>query len=119
MNTELTTQLAAAVKRLYAIELTVELTRPDAKFGDYASNVALQLTKQVGKNPREIAGELAGALEAIESVKQVDIAGPGFLNIWLTDSEEAWPRDIDLFHALDPQPVQGDAHRSCVQRNRR
>jgi len=106
MNTELAAQLTAAVKQLYGIDLQVELTRPDAKFGDFASNAALQLTKQVGKNPREIAGELAGALEAIESVKQVDIAGPGFLNIWLTDRA--------LAAALDAAPAKSRSGQTVV-----
>jgi arginyl-tRNA synthetase len=55
MKTELEGVIAAAVESLFALPGTIELTRPEEKFGDYATNVALQLSKQVGKNPREIA----------------------------------------------------------------
>jgi arginyl-tRNA synthetase len=51
--------------------------------GDYASNVALQLAKPAGRNPRELATELATLLCDVEGVAAVDVAGPGFLNITL------------------------------------
>ena len=41
------------IAKLFNIETTVQLTRPDPKFGDFATNVALQLAKPLGKNPRE------------------------------------------------------------------
>ena len=50
------------LQKLYDVQTDVVLTRPDAKFGDYATNVALQLAKPLGRNPREIAEEIAGEL---------------------------------------------------------
>ena len=56
----------------------------DTGHGDYASNVALVLAKQVGKSPRHLAKELAAALtDTIEYVTEVSVAGPGFLNFRL------------------------------------
>ena len=56
----------------------------DTVHGDYASNVALVLAKQVGRSPRELATELAEALtDTIEYVAEVSVAGPGFLNFRL------------------------------------
>ena len=56
----------------------------DTGHGDYASNVALVLAKQVGKPPRDLATELAAALtDTIEYVTEVSVAGPGFLNFRL------------------------------------
>lgn len=52
--------------------------------GDLALNSALQLAKQLGKKPREIAQILADALAACEGVAKTDVAGPGFVNVWLT-----------------------------------
>jgi len=53
--------------------------------GDYACNVALVLSKQVGKTPREVAQLLHAALQGrIDHVDHIDIAGPGFLNFYLT-----------------------------------
>lgn len=84
---ELEVAIAAAVHELFAVEAVVELTRPEEKFGDFATNVALQLAKQVGKNPRELAEELAAMLriKLAEQVSAVTIAGPGFINLTLSD----------------------------------
>lgn len=51
--------------------------------GDWASNAALKLSKQVGANPREFASEVADALAALEGIASVEVAGPGFINIRL------------------------------------
>lgn len=78
-------------------EVAVRLDRPDAKFGDYATNVALQLAKPLGKNPREIAEQIAGALRETGQFSEVTIAGPGFINLRLTDAR--------LYHVATTQPV--------------
>ena len=62
------------------------LERPkQADHGDYATNIALQLAKPLGKNPREVAAALKAALEANPHplVSEITIAGPGFINIRL------------------------------------
>ncbi|SCF10452.1 arginyl-tRNA synthetase [Micromonospora mirobrigensis] len=51
--------------------------------GDYASTLALQLSKKVGVPPRELAAGLAEQLGRAPGIKSVEIAGPGFLNIRL------------------------------------
>ncbi|MGW4368659.1 arginine--tRNA ligase [Nocardia takedensis] len=63
-------------------EVTVERPR-NPEHGDYATNVALQVGKKAGVNPRELAGWLAEALGADAGVASADVAGPGFLNIRL------------------------------------
>lgn len=65
----------------YDIEQTVDLTRPDAQFGDYATNVALQIAKQLNKSPREIAETLAEVLRNSPLFSEVTVAGPGFINL--------------------------------------
>lgn len=75
------TNLSQIVKDIYGIEITPQVSRPAPEFGDYATNVALQLAKQVGKNPRQIAEEVAAALNASGAYSEVTIAGPGFINI--------------------------------------
>ncbi len=74
-------QLTQIIKNLYGIEVTPQISRPQPEFGDYASNVALQLAKQVGKNPREIAQEIADGLRETGTFSEVAIAGPGFINV--------------------------------------
>ncbi len=86
MKQDLEQAVAAAVKDLYGLEVEVELTRPEEQFGDFATNVALQLSKQVGKNPREIGESLATNLRGNPLLAGVDVAGPGFLNVRLTDT---------------------------------
>ncbi|MGW6692426.1 arginine--tRNA ligase [Rhodococcus sp. NPDC054953] len=62
--------------------LTVERPR-NPEHGDYASNVAMQVAKKAGVNPRELATWLAEALTAADGIDSAEIAGPGFLNIRL------------------------------------
>lgn len=75
------THIAAIVKDLYGVNVDVKLTRPDPQFGDYATNVAMQLAKPLGKNPREIADELAVKLRESGEFSEVNVAGPGFINL--------------------------------------
>ncbi|CCQ15812.1 Arginyl-tRNA synthetase [Rhodococcus sp. AW25M09] len=63
-------------------KLTVERPR-NPEHGDYATNVALQVAKKAGANPRDFAGWLAEALAADAAIASADVAGPGFLNIKL------------------------------------
>ncbi|MCL1869386.1 MAG: arginine--tRNA ligase [Promicromonosporaceae bacterium] len=67
-----------------AVPASVHVERPrQREHGDWATNVALQLAKKAGTNPRALAEELANRLKAVAGIKKVDIAGPGFLNITL------------------------------------
>jgi arginyl-tRNA synthetase len=87
MKDELEKQITAAAKDLFDTKTEVELTRPEERFGDYATNVALQLSKQLGKNPREVGEALAAKLreDLAEQVSEVTVAGPGFVNLKLKD----------------------------------
>ncbi len=53
--------------------------------GDFATNVALALAKRAGTSPREVAQVVVDALAPAPFVERVEIAGPGFINIWTTD----------------------------------
>lgn len=65
-----------------AVPEDVRVERPKNRdHGDWATNIALQLAKQAGTNPREFASILSSRLKTIDGVAAVDIAGPGFLNI--------------------------------------
>lgn len=72
------------IQQRFAVDADVQLTRPEAQFGDYATNVAMQLAKPLGKNPRDIAEELKVALEETSQFSEVTIAGPGFINLRVT-----------------------------------
>jgi arginyl-tRNA synthetase len=62
----------------------IHLERPRSReHGDWATNIAMQLAKKAGTNPRALASELATRAAAVPGVAAVDVAGPGFLNIRL------------------------------------
>ncbi|MGV0327806.1 arginine--tRNA ligase [Corynebacterium guaraldiae] len=63
---------------------TVSVERPrNPEHGDYATNLALQVAKKAGTQPRELAQWLADALAGNDAIDEASIAGPGFLNIRL------------------------------------
>lgn len=79
--------IQSIVKDLFDEEVAVELTRPDEQFGDYATNVALRLSKLIGQDPREVAQKLVDVLAKSDELCDVSVAGPGFINITLTDQK--------------------------------
>ncbi len=90
---ELSALVVAAVQRAVdagalavAVPETVTIERPKQKeHGDYATNIALQLAKQAGRPPRDVAEIIKGHLDD-PAVSNVDIAGPGFLNFRLDEA---------------------------------
>lgn len=65
----------------------IEATPPrDASHGDIATNAAMVIAAQAGKNPREIATMLLAKLNGMEGVVKAEIAGPGFINLTLSPS---------------------------------
>ena len=101
MEASLTDQLSAdvqaAVTRAFAaagftgqVPATITLERPKNRdHGDYATSIALQLAKEAGKSPREVAEVLLPEIAKIVGVSAVDIAGPGFINITLNRATQA------------------------------
>jgi len=70
-----------------AIGATVELERPsDPAHGDYATNAALRFAGTRRRPPRELASELAASAAQLPEVERAEIAGPGFVNLFLADS---------------------------------
>jgi len=76
---------------------TVTVERPrNPDHGDYATNLALQLGKKVGANPRELAGWLARALANSAGIAAAEVAGPGFVNLRL----EASAQNVIVFDVI-------------------
>src|SRR6266436_5092563 len=77
-------RLAAAVGEVAGAE--VSLDRPsDPAHGDYATNVALRLAGNQRRPPRELAEELAARVVELPQIERAEVAGPGFLNLFVTD----------------------------------
>ncbi|QIB65839.1 arginine--tRNA ligase [Kineobactrum salinum] len=66
-----------------ATEIAIDRTR-DPSHGDLASNIALTLAKTAGRNPRELAGLICAALPEAGFVSHAEVAGPGFINFFLS-----------------------------------
>ena len=71
--------------------ITVEPPR-DVTHGDLATNAAMVLAKAAGVNPRALAEKIAAALEGLDEVASVSVAGPGFINLFLTD--DTWRAEL-------------------------
>jgi arginyl-tRNA synthetase len=91
---------------------TPELLAPKQKeHGDFATNLALALAKPSGRPPREVAQALVDALPEAAFLERAEIAGPGFVNLFVTDD---W-----LHRALRDVIHLGDAYGRAVPNGRR
>ncbi|HEY2630469.1 MAG TPA: arginine--tRNA ligase, partial [Usitatibacter sp.] len=72
-------------KAFPGVEAAIELDRPkNAEHGDFATNVALQVAKRVGRKPRDAAQAVVDALGTHPDIARIEIAGPGFINLTLS-----------------------------------
>lgn len=113
MNTifQLREEIIAAVVQIFKLEIhdlasvTIELNiDKGVEFGDFSCNAALMLAKKLCKNPRQIAQEMVvQLLNSISSLEKIEIAGPGFLNIfvkptfWLETTRELLSQKEEFF----------------------
>ena len=93
LSTAIRDVLAALVegsKFSFEVPEAVVVERPKNRdHGDWATNVAMQLAGKNGINPRQLAAEIATALEAVDGVEKVEVAGPGFINLFVSDAAAA------------------------------
>lgn len=96
MQQAVTECLKETIRTSYGLDVDPVLTRPESQFGDLATNVALQIAKQAGKKPQDVATQLANSVRELDEVLEASIAGPGFLNITLTDSAlvDSWSLEV-------------------------
>lgn len=87
------------------------LTPKQREHGDFATNVALGLAKRAGKPPRDVAQAIVEALPPARFLEKVEVAGPGFLNLFTTDD---WLHD-----ALREVVASGDAYGRVEPHGRR
>ncbi|MCC8998452.1 MAG: arginine--tRNA ligase, partial [Candidatus Contendobacter sp.] len=92
MKTHLQTLMSQALRQLQAEGALAGIESPaipvdrsrDRTHGDFASSVALGLAKMARCKPRDLAERIVAALPASERIARVEIAGPGFINFFLT-----------------------------------
>ena len=73
-----------AVNEKLGTKVNLEVPR-NREFGDFSTNAAMVMAKSAGKNPRELATEIAPKLAELPFVAETSVAGPGFINIKLKD----------------------------------
>lgn len=73
-----------AINEKLGTKVNLEVPR-NRDFGDFSTNAAMVMAKSAGKNPRELAAEIAPKLSELDFVADTSIAGPGFINIKLKD----------------------------------
>lgn len=85
---------AAIEERVRAALVTLGPSAADAdpsvrpsKVADYQINAAFELAKRLGRNPREVASELVEALDVTDLCREVEVAGPGYINLTLDEAE--------------------------------
>lgn len=86
-------QIEHQIKQLFkqALQDEIELTLDeiqidipkDNKNGDYSSNLAMRLAKTLKQNPRQLAEKIKQSLDNEALIEKVDVAGPGFINLWI------------------------------------
>ncbi|OGK51887.1 arginine--tRNA ligase [Candidatus Roizmanbacteria bacterium RIFCSPLOWO2_01_FULL_41_22] len=76
--------ITAAVNKI-STRSTVHIQSPDnPQFGDYTTNIAMRLAKELKKNPLQMAEEIAKQIPKDEIIEKVEVVKPGFINFWLT-----------------------------------
>ena len=87
MKAKIVNLLASAVEKLDVENIDIYVETPkNTDNGDFSSNVAMQLTKVLRKNPRVIAEEIIANIPASDFVEKIEIAGPGFINFFVNKS---------------------------------
>ncbi len=106
--------IAGVVKAKFSLDIKPLVTIPDEKFGDFACNIAMHLTTKLGRNPREIAEQIAEKMRETEDITEVSVAGPGFINIKMSDKflmsqlnntpAQTWAGKVVVCEYSDPNP---------------
>ena len=84
---------------------------PKPELGDYSSNAAMLLAAPLGQSPRQVAERLGTELErelaAAQSIERIEVAGPGFINIFLSDDwyRRAMEHLVAAGERLGPAPI--------------
>lgn len=100
--------IESVIASLFSIDQQVELTVPEDKYGDFATNIALQLASLLNQPPRILAEQIIASIELSGSalIEKLEIAGPGFINLKLSNK--------GLQKALDELPEKSLVDKTIV-----
>ncbi len=103
-KTHLIALFSKAAEQISPIAPEIHLERPKlAVHGDYACNIAMQLAKLLKKNPRQVASEILDIIPPSEHVEKMEVAGAGFINVFLKKSS----KQLVLKHILKSREAFG------------
>ncbi len=107
LKDRLEARLAAALVAAGAPEGTPAIVQPATRagFGDYQANGAMGAAKRMQRNPRELAQAALAAAALDDMVSHAEIAGPGFINLTLSDACLAAELEAFAANVIAPQPV--------------
>lgn len=87
---EISQAIKAACKQSFDMDVEAELTRTDPGFGDFATNVAMKLAKELDQNPRQVADIIVDNVRGLSShIESAEVAGPGFINFRISSDSLA------------------------------
>jgi len=105
MQEKLSVLIASAIQDLYSINIEPEIDRPEVRYGDFSTNVALKISKQLDKSPSDLAKILAEKLKTSDFLSEVSVAGPGFINFRLSISSIIDQAKADFNKTLDGKVI--------------
>lgn len=83
---DLLKSLKQALFKINIVNIEIDLQPPtNPAFGDYSTSVALKLSGQLKKSPKEIAEQIKNNLSKSESIKKIELVKPGFINFWISN----------------------------------
>lgn len=87
MKSKIIELLKDSVAKIYEADVDIYIETPkNSENGDFSSNIAMQLTKVLRKNPRIIAEEIINNIQKVDYIEKTEIAGPGFINFFVNKS---------------------------------
>ena len=87
MKSEISQIIQTICKKQFDVDIEVNISRPETQFGDFSTNVAMQLAPKLQKSPMSIANELVSYLDSLNKFTKVEAISPGFVNITLKDAD--------------------------------
>lgn len=99
--------VAIVVRRLFGVDIDIKLSLTDPKFGDFSTNVALQIAGNIGQSACDIAEKIAVELRAGGEFSAIEVAGPGFINLRVSakklndDLKQAFASDLPFGNSND------------------
>jgi arginyl-tRNA synthetase len=99
LRADVTAALKKVFPEMWAASFTIEPCK-DPKHGDVATNVAMILAGGMKKNPRDVAAAFLPLLQGLPYVAQVDVAGPGFINVRVTP--QFWQEELQRLYQAGP-----------------